>query len=187
MNELLDSGQPSLYEVITAGSGPQGKLPLTDDLLRNQPSGHAFGMSQDVGHGLDRLGRGRPAVRPVEHLGRRSRRRRHAIALGYHTGHWEVVLAVKAAAEEIEPLAAACPTPAIAPIPATAARRARTGMFDSLAYRNDAAIVLRRLARSHPQGPRRAGRGHLRQGAAGDDDGPGRPATTCPPCWFPAA
>ena len=62
MDELLDSGQPSLYEVITAGPGPQGKLPLTDDLLRNQPSGHVFGMSQDVGMGWDRVGRGRPAI-----------------------------------------------------------------------------------------------------------------------------
>jgi len=29
MNELLDSGDPSLYEVTTSAPGPRGKLPLS--------------------------------------------------------------------------------------------------------------------------------------------------------------
>ena len=50
------------------------------------------------------------------------------------------------------------------------------GMMDSLPYRNDAAIVLRRLIRSLPTRARRARRRDLRQGPAGDDDGAGRHA-----------
>jgi len=48
---LVDSGQPSLYEVVTRGPGPKGKLPLGDEMLRFGPSGDAFGMSQDAGMG----------------------------------------------------------------------------------------------------------------------------------------
>jgi len=51
VNELLDSGDPSLYEVITNAPGPQGKLPLSADMLRNQPSGDAFGMTHNAGMG----------------------------------------------------------------------------------------------------------------------------------------
>ena len=46
---LLDAGDPSLYEVLTHGPGPQGRLPLTDEMLRHRPSGDAFGMTQDAG------------------------------------------------------------------------------------------------------------------------------------------
>jgi putative YjhG/YagF family dehydratase len=71
------------------------------------------------------------------------------VALGYHTGHWEVGLLVEAAAREIKarggvPFAAFCSDPCDGRTQGT------VGMFDSLAYRNDAAIVLRRLIRSLP-------------------------------------
>ncbi len=46
-------------------------------------------------------------------------------------------------------------------------------MMDSLPYRNDAAMVLRRLIRSLPTRARRARHRHLRQGIAGHDDGAG--------------
>ncbi len=71
------------------------------------------------------------------------------MALGYHTGHWEVGLLVEAAAREIAarggvPFAGFCSDPCDGRTQGT------SGMFDSLAYRNDAAIVLRRLIRSLP-------------------------------------
>src|SRR5205085_6371216 len=71
------------------------------------------------------------------------------IALGYHTGHWEVGLLVAEAARELKalraiPFAGACTDPCDGRTQGT------TGMFDSLPYRNDAAIVLRRLIRSLP-------------------------------------
>ena len=75
------------------------------------------------------------------------------IALGYHTGHWEVGLLVRAAAEAIReakglPFAASCTDPCDGRTQGT------PGMMDSLPYRNDAAMVMRRQIRSLP---RRAG------------------------------
>ena len=74
-----------------------------------------------------------------------------AIALGFHTGHWEVGLLVAEAARELKalraiPFAGACTDPCDGRTQGTA------GMLDSLPYRNDAAIVLRRLMRSLPTG-----------------------------------
>ena len=95
-----------------------------------------------------------------------------AIALGFHTGHWEVGLLVAEAARELKslratPFAGACTDPCDGRTQGT------TGMMDSLPYRNDAAIVLRRLMRSLPTGKGVHRRGHLRQGTARDDDGAG--------------
>jgi len=71
------------------------------------------------------------------------------IALGFHTGHWEVGALVAEAARELKtlravPFAGACTDPCDGRTQGT------TGMLDSLPYRNDAAIVLRRLMRSLP-------------------------------------
>jgi len=71
------------------------------------------------------------------------------IALGFHTGHWEVGLLVAEAARELSalravPFAGACTDPCDGRTQGT------TGMLDSLPYRNDAAMVLRRLMRSLP-------------------------------------
>ncbi len=147
--ELLDSGDSKLYEVAMHGPGPAGKLPLSDAILREQPSGDAFGMSQDAGMGWDpeRVG-GRQYVL-LSTLGGIRADDGTPIALGYHTGHWEVGLAVKAAAEEIRrsgrvPYAGHCSDPCDGRTQGT------PGMYDSLAYRNDAASIFRRLARSIP-------------------------------------
>jgi len=74
-----------------------------------------------------------------------------AIALGFHTGHWEVGLLVAEAARELKalhavPFAGACTDPCDGRTQGTA------GMMDSLPFRNDAAMVLRRLMRSLPTG-----------------------------------
>jgi putative YjhG/YagF family dehydratase len=74
-----------------------------------------------------------------------------AIALGFHTGHWEVGLLVAETARELKalraiPFAGACTDPCDGRTQGT------TGMLDSLPYRNDAAIVFRRLMRSLPTG-----------------------------------
>jgi xylonate dehydratase len=71
------------------------------------------------------------------------------IALGYHTGHWEVGLLMEAAAEELK-AAGAVPFAAYCTDPCDGRTQGTTGMFDSLPYRNDAAIVFRRLIRSLP-------------------------------------
>ena len=71
------------------------------------------------------------------------------VALGYHTGHWEVGLLMQAAAEELARLEC-LPFAAFVSDPCDGRTQGTTGMMDSLAYRNDAAIVFRRLIRSLP-------------------------------------
>jgi dihydroxyacid dehydratase/phosphogluconate dehydratase len=71
------------------------------------------------------------------------------IALGYHTGHWEIGLLMQAAAQEIAALGG-LPFAGFCSDPCDGRTQGTVGMMDSLAYRNDAAVVLRRLARSLP-------------------------------------
>jgi putative YjhG/YagF family dehydratase len=71
------------------------------------------------------------------------------VALGYHTGHWEIGLLVKKAAEELKNLGG-IPFAAHVSDPCDGRSQGTTAMFDSLAYRNDASLVMRRLARSLP-------------------------------------
>ena len=71
------------------------------------------------------------------------------MALGYHTGHWEVGLLVEAAARELKSLGAV-PFAAACTDPCDGRTQGTTGMFDSLPYRNDAAAVFGRLIRSLP-------------------------------------
>jgi putative YjhG/YagF family dehydratase len=72
------------------------------------------------------------------------------VALGFHTGHWEVGLLVQAAARELKSLGGV-PFAGAVSDPCDGRTQGTTGMFDSLPYRNDAAIVMRRLIRSLPQ------------------------------------
>ncbi len=131
------------------GPGPEGELPFDDALLRYSPSGHLFGMSQDVGMGWAPEDTVRPRFVILSTLGGLRDPDGHPIALGYHTGHFELDDAVRQAAEEIKrcggtPYAGYCSDPCDGRTQGT------PGMFDSLPYRNDAAIVFRRLARSIP-------------------------------------
>ena len=71
------------------------------------------------------------------------------IALGYHTGHWEVGLLMQEAAREFT-AAKAIPFAGYVSDPCDGRTNGTNGMLDSLPYRNDAAIVLRRLIRSLP-------------------------------------
>ncbi len=71
------------------------------------------------------------------------------IALGFHTGHWEVGLLVGEAARELKSLGAV-PFSGTVTDPCDGRTQGTTGMFDSLPYRNDAALVFRRLIRSLP-------------------------------------
>jgi putative YjhG/YagF family dehydratase len=145
---LLD-GDPALLTVQTKAAGPAGRLPLTPEQLREAPSGDLFGWTQDVGMGWrpDELGRREFLL--LSTAGGLRGSDGSPIALGYHTGHWEVGLLVKAAAEELRtlgciPFAGSCTDPCDGRTQGT------TGMMDSLPYRNDAAMVLRRLIRSLP-------------------------------------
>jgi putative YjhG/YagF family dehydratase len=146
----LDATDPALYDIRTSADGPSGKLPLTDEMLRHWASGHLFGMTQNAGMGwkpTDLLG---PQYLIVSTQGGVRAPDGSPIALGYHTGHWEVGLLVQAAAREIK-AAGGVPFAAFCSDPCDGRTQGTTGMFDSLPYRNDAAVIMRRLIRSLPQ------------------------------------
>ena len=148
-NPIIDSGDDSLLDIHTRAQGPKGSLPLTAEMLLTRPSGDLFGLTQDAGMGWDpqKLG-GKEILLLSTHGGIRAADGT-PIALGYHTGHWEVGLLMQAAAEELKK-AGAVPFAGYVTDPCDGRTQGTTGMFDSLAYRNDAAIVFRRLIRSLP-------------------------------------
>ncbi len=145
---LLDA-DPSLYDVRTSAAGPAGSLPLTEDLLLNAPSGDIFGLTQDVGMGWSPAELTRPEFLILSTQGGIRAPDGTPIALGYHTGHWEVGLLMKAAAEELKALQSV-PFAGFVTDPCDGRTQGTTGMMDSLPYRNDAALVLGRLIRSLP-------------------------------------
>jgi xylonate dehydratase len=147
--DLLDMSGPEIYQVQTRASGPAGSLPITDDLLRNRPSGDLFGLSQNAGMGWNPAEVGRKQFLILSTQGGLRAPDGAPIALGYHTGHWEIGWLVQLAAEEFRRLGV-LPFAGFCSDPCDGRTQGTTGMFDSLPYRNDAALVLRRLARSLP-------------------------------------
>ncbi len=147
--DTLD-GAPEIYEIKTHAGGAAGSLPLTEEMLRDRPSGDIFGLSQNAGMGWNPSEVGRRQFLILSTQGGLRAPDGRPIALGYHTGHWEIGLLVQAAAEEFRRLQT-LPFAAYCSDPCDGRTQGTTGMFDSLPYRNDAAIVFRRLARSLPQ------------------------------------
>jgi putative YjhG/YagF family dehydratase len=148
---IVDSGDPDLYDIRTHAPGPEGALPITGEMLLHRPSGDLFGLSQDAGMGWAPARLGGPEFLILSTHGGLRASDGAPIALGYHTGHWEVNLLVEAAAREVAS-AGGVPFAAYCTDPCDGRTQGTTGMFDSLPYRNDAAIVLGRLIRSLPTG-----------------------------------
>jgi putative YjhG/YagF family dehydratase len=147
--EQIVGSEPSVWAIETAGPGPQGRLPLTAEMLRDSPSGDIFGLTQNAGMGWDPGELGRPQYLMLSTQGGIRAADGRPIALGYHTGHWEIGLLMQAAAQELAELGC-LPFAGFCSDPCDGRTQGTPGMMDSLAYRNDAAVVLRRLARSLP-------------------------------------
>src|SRR5213596_2878064 len=145
---LVETPLP-LLDVQASAKGPAGALPLTEELLRHAPSGDLFGWSQNVGMGWrpDELNRREFLL--LSTSGGLRADDGTPIALGYHSGHWEVGLLMKAAAQELRALNC-IPFAGFCTDPCDGRTQGTPGMMDSLPYRNDAAMVLRRLIRSLP-------------------------------------
>ena len=145
----FDSDDPTILDVPTRTAGPIGMLPLTAEMLRERPSGDLFGWSQNAGMGWDPAKLGSKEFLMLSTHGGIRAPDGTPIALGYHTGHWEVGLLMEAAAAAFKsagaiPFAAACTDPC------DGRSQGTTAMFDSLPFRNDAATIFRRLIRSLP-------------------------------------
>src|SRR5919109_242166 len=122
---------PDIYQIRTHAPGPSGKLPVSEDLLLNRPSGDLFGMTQDAGMGWDPAELGRKQFLILSTLGGVRAPDGTPVALGYHTGQWEIGLLVEEAARVVKaagaiPFAAACTDPCDGRSQGTVA------MFDSL-------------------------------------------------------
>ncbi len=149
MNPILETPTLKLDDVATHAPGPRGFLPITPEMLLNAPSGNLFGLTQNAGMGWEpQKLLGTEILILSTHGGLRAPDGT-PIALGFHTGHWELGALVEEAAVTLKsmnavPFAGACTDPCDGRTQGT------TGMLDSLPYRNDAAIVLRRLMRSLP-------------------------------------
>jgi putative YjhG/YagF family dehydratase len=146
---LVETTDDSVYTLTSTTKGPSGKLPVTDDLLRHAPSGDLFGWTQNVGMGLQPELLGRKEFLILSTHGGLRAEDGSPIALGYHSGHWEVGLLVKAAAEEIK-AQRGIPFAGAVTDPCDGRTQGTPGMYDSLPYRNDASMVMRRLMRSLP-------------------------------------
>ena len=144
--EALD---PSVYAVRTQAPGPSGALPVDADTLRNAPSGALFGLTMNAGMGWPAEQVAGPAYLMIGTLGGMRAEDGTPLALGYHTGHWELGLLMAEAARAFRS-AGALPFAAFVTDPCDGRTQGTTGMMDSLAYRNDAALVFRRLIRSLP-------------------------------------
>src|SRR6267142_2209315 len=151
MNEskIPDVATPDIYRVRNKAAGPTGSLPLTEEMLLNRPSGDVFGLTQNAGMGWDPRELGRKQFLIISTQGGLRAPDGKPIALGFHTGHWEIGLLVEAAARELRRLET-IPFAAYCSDPCDGRTQGTVGMFDSLPYRNDAAIVFRRLIRSLP-------------------------------------
>jgi xylonate dehydratase len=149
LDDLLDSPGLDLNSIETSAAGPAGALPLTEDMLLTRPSGDLFGLTQNAGMGWNPRELLRDQVLILSTQGGVRAEDGRPIALGYHTGHWEVGLLVREAARELDRLER-LPFAAFVSDPCDGRTQGTTGMMDSLPYRNDAAVVLKRLIRSLP-------------------------------------
>ncbi|MCX6904912.1 MAG: dihydroxy-acid dehydratase, partial [Verrucomicrobia bacterium] len=148
-DDLLSALGPAIYEIETQAAGPVGSLPLTEEMLLNRPSGDIFGLTQNAGMGWDPAETGRKQFLILSTQGGLRAPDGKPIALGYHIGHWEIAKQVEAAANELRALGL-LPFAAFCSDPCDGRTQGTVGMFDSLPYRNDAALVFRRLIRSLP-------------------------------------
>jgi xylonate dehydratase len=142
---------PATVEVQSRADGPAGSLPFTAEMLRTRPSGDLFGWSQNAGMGWNPAALGAPEFLILSTHGGVRAPDGTPVALGYHTGHWEVGLLVEEAAKTLT-ASGATPFAATCTDPCDGRSQGTPAMFDSLPFRNDAAMVFGRLIRSLPTG-----------------------------------
>ncbi len=148
-SSIFESPADLYTETTTHAPGPEGALPITAEMLLTQPSGHLFGLTQNAGMGWEPGRLLDPEFLILSTHGGLRAADGTPIALGFHTGHWEVGLLVAEAARELRNLHA-IPFAGAVTDPCDGRTQGTAGMLDSLPYRNDAATVLRRLMRSLP-------------------------------------
>src|SRR6516164_1691295 len=102
--DVLAGDAPEIFEIRTRAPGPAGSLPISDEMLRHSPSGDLFGLTQNAGMGWNPAEAGRKQFLILSTQGGLRDVDGKPLALGYHTGHWEIGLLVKEAAAEFRRL-----------------------------------------------------------------------------------
>lgn len=143
------STKNDIFQIRTHANGPTGELPLTADMLIERPSGDIFGMTMNVGMGWQPEKLIGPEVLLISTLGGSRAEDGKPTALALHQGHYELDRQLKAAAHIIQEQQG-LPYAVYVSDPCDGRTQGTTGMFDSLPYRNDASMVMRRLIRSLP-------------------------------------
>ena len=88
LEALMGSQREDLYTILTHAPGPQGRLPLTPQMLREWASGDLFGLTQSVGMGWDPAKVLRKHILILSTQGGIREEDGTPVALGYHSGHW---------------------------------------------------------------------------------------------------
>ena len=148
LDAILGDGA-ALASTRTSGEGPHGHLPIDARMLREAASGDLFGLTQNAGMGWRASEVARDPYLIVSTQGGLRGADGTPLALGLHTGHWEIDRLVRTAAETFAGNGA-LPFSVMCSDPCDGRTQGTTGMFDSLPYRNDAAVAMRRLIRSLP-------------------------------------
>lgn len=150
IDDVLGTGaDPATRVIQTHADGPKGTVPFTAEFLIEEPSGNHFGMTQNAGMGWNPAELLRKQFIILSTVGGVKEEDGSPVALGLHTGHFELRDMVVAAAQELKELKSV-PFAAFCSDPCDGRSMGTTGMLDSLPYRNDAAQVFRRIARSLP-------------------------------------
>src|SRR5580704_17456811 len=116
LSTVLETSSLPLDDVATHAPGPRGLLPITPEILLTAPSGNLFGHSQNAGMGWEpQKLLGSEVLILSTHGGLRGADGT-PIALGFHTGHWELGALVAEAAITLKslnaiPFAGACTDP----------------------------------------------------------------------------
>ncbi len=147
--ENILNSDSHIYRIRTSLDPKRGKLPMAEETFRSAPSGDIFGAIQNAGMGATAADALRKQFLILSTLGGWRTDREATVALGYHTGHFELDALVKRASEKLRELGV-LPFAGFVSDPCDGRTQGTPGMMDSLAYRNDAAIVFRRLIRSLP-------------------------------------
>lgn len=150
-HDILQPADPAVLDIRTHSPGPAGKLPVTPDQLRAWACGDLFGWTENVGMGWTSADFGKKEFLVLSMQGGIRGRDGRPEALTYSTGQWEIDLQAIEAARAIRalggiPYASYCSEICDGRI------QGNDGMMDSLPFRNDAAILLRRQIRVLPTG-----------------------------------
>src|SRR5579863_3208537 len=101
ISAVLESDAALFAQAVTHARGPEGALPITPEMLLTQPSGNLFGLTQNAGMGWEPSRLLDPEFLILSTHGGLRAQDGTPIALGFHSGHWEVGLLVAEAAREL--------------------------------------------------------------------------------------